>query len=196
MSFGCPYEGKVSLSRVHKLTQKMIDEGIQIVSISDTIGIGNPLQVEKLLNQISKNIPLSQIVLHCHNTRGMALPNILTALKCGVRKFDSSIGGLGGCPYALGASGNIATEDLVTFLNSMNFKLPIDVPQLVQISHWLKNKKKVSISLLISPKFKPRLQIFDSFNSIILHIIFYIELQNSNIGVCLFCRICFQIYLR
>ena len=150
MSFGCPYEGSVSLSLVHKLAQRMLDEGVQLVAISDTIGVADPLQVDRLLNQICRKISLSQISLHFHNTKGMALPNILTAFNFGVRKFDSSIGGLGGCPYAPGSSGNVATEDLVIFLKGMKAQVPIDVSQLIQISHWLKNKKKVSTSSHIS----------------------------------------------
>ncbi len=146
MAFVCPYEGKVSLKKVLNIAEKMMDAGVKELALSDTIGGAVPIQVSSMIEQISKKIPLSKISLHCHNTRGMALPNILTALNAGVRIFDSSIGGLGGCPYAPGSAGNVATEDLVVLLNGMKQKSSIDLNKLVQISHWLKTKKKVCLS--------------------------------------------------
>ena len=150
MAFVCPYEGAVSSKKVLSIAEKMISAGVKEIALSDTVGGATPLQVSSVIEKISKKIPLSKISLHCHNTRGMALPNILTALNMGVRSFDSSIGGLGGCPYAPGSAGNVATEDLVALLQDMNYKLPIKLEKLVQISHWLKTKKKVCLSSYIS----------------------------------------------
>ena len=150
MAFGCPYDGRVSAVKVCSIAQQMLDEGLSEVALSDTIGIASPPQIQKTIDKVSQKISLPQLSLHCHNTRGMALPNILTALNMGIRSFDSSIGGLGGCPYAEGSSGNVATEDLVVLLQSMKMENKISVPKLVQISSWLKNKKKVKLSSYIS----------------------------------------------
>ena len=150
MAFICPYEGVVSIKKVLNVAEKLMSYGVKEVAFSDTIGGATPLQVGSMIEKISKKIPLSYITLHCHNTKGMALPNILTALNAGVRSFDSSIGGLGGCPYAPGSAGNVATEDLVVFLKGMKQKNSIDVKKLRKINHWLKTKKKVCLSSYIS----------------------------------------------
>jgi len=150
MAFVCPYEGAISTGKVLNIAEKMIGLGVEEVVLSDTVGGATPLQVLSMIEKISRKIPLSKINLHCHNTRGMALPNILTALNAGVRSFDSSIGGLGGCPYALGSAGNVATEDMVLLLQGMKKKSSIDLKKLVQISEWLKKKKKVRLSSHIS----------------------------------------------
>ena len=146
MAFVCPYEGLVSLKKVLNIAEQMMDIGVEEIALSDTIGKAAPLQVSSMIEKISRKIPLSKISLHCHNTRGMALPNILMALNAGVRSFDSSIGGLGGCPYAPGSAGNVATEDLVLLLQGMNQKTSVDIKKLISISRWLKMKKKVCLS--------------------------------------------------
>ncbi|MDE0151732.1 MAG: hydroxymethylglutaryl-CoA lyase [Bdellovibrionales bacterium] len=150
MAFVCPYEGVVSVRKVLNIAEKMKSAGVKEIALSDTVGGATPLQVSSMIEKISKKIPLSHISLHCHNTRGMALPNILTALNAGVQSFDSSIGGLGGCPYAPGSAGNVATEDLVVLLQGMKQKNSIDLKKLTQISHWLKTKKKVCLSSYMS----------------------------------------------
>ena len=150
MAFVCPYEGLVSLKKVLNLAEQMMDAGVKEIALSDTIGGATPLQISSMMDKISRKIPLSKISLHCHNTRGMALPNILTALNAGVRSFDSSIGGLGGCPYAPGSAGNTATEDLVVLLQGMKKKTSLDLKTLISISRWLKTKKKVCLSSHIS----------------------------------------------
>ena len=150
MAFVCPYEGVVSLKKVLNIAEQMMNAGVEEIALSDTVGGAVPLQVRSMIDKISKKIPLSRISLHCHNTRGMALPNILTALQAGVQSFDGSIGGLGGCPYAPGSSGNVATEDLVLLLQGMKQKANVDLKQLIQISHWLKTKKKVCLSSHLS----------------------------------------------
>ena len=100
MAFICPYEGRVPVKKVLDIAERMMNAGVEEIALSDTVGGAVPLQISSMMDKISSKIPLSKISLHCHNTRGMALPNILTALNAGVRSFDSSIGGLGGCPYA------------------------------------------------------------------------------------------------
>src|SRR5690606_35108193 len=112
MAFGCPFEGKVLESRVVRLTRAMVKLGVYEVSLGDTIGVADPKQVESLLRKVKRVTPLSKIAMHFHATRGTSLANILASLKLGVRVFDSSVGGLGGCPYAKGATGNVATEDV------------------------------------------------------------------------------------
>jgi len=126
----CPYEGVVPPERVFRLTAAMFDAGADEVAISDTIGAGNPAQIEHLFDVTTRRHGPGRIAGHFHDTRGMGLTLAWCALKTGVRKFDSSIGGLGGCPFAPGASGNLATEDLVFMLNEAGFDTGIDVEKL------------------------------------------------------------------
>lgn len=135
--FGCPYEGKVSESKVLKVAEKMFDFGVYELSFGDTIGVANPKQVRSLTKKLQSLIPNEKIVMHFHDTRGMALANILASLDCGVKNFDSSIGGLGGCPYAEGATGNVATEDVVNMLHQMGVKTGLDLAQLVKTTRKL-----------------------------------------------------------
>ena len=148
MAFVCPYEGVVSVKKVLNIAEKMMDMGVKEVALSDTVGGAVPWQISSMIDKISNKIPLSQISLHCHNTRRMALPNILTALNAGVYSFDSSIGGLGGCPYAPGSAGNVSTEDLVVLLKGMKKKIPIDLKKLTPISRWLKTKRESVFTFL------------------------------------------------
>lgn len=131
VAFGCPYEGVVPEKRVLDLILRLIKLGAYEVSVGDTIGIANPNQVESLIRKIKRRVPLKKIAMHFHDTRGTALANVLVSLKAGVRTFDSSFGGLGGCPYAKGASGNLATEDLVYMLHGMGFKTGVDLSRLL-----------------------------------------------------------------
>ena len=157
VSFGCPYEGSVSRGKVASLTEKMLALGVYEVSIGDTIGVATPKQVEDLLKLFSKRgISEKKLALHMHDTRGTALANVLMGLHYGIRTFDSSLGGLGGCPYAKGASGNLATEDLVYMLHGMGFKTEVDLKKLTQIKPWIEKKighalpSKVTTNCLIS----------------------------------------------
>ena len=118
-SFGCPFEGAVAPSRVAELTARLIDLGAYEVAISDTIGVAHPRQVSDVLNHVMKRVPASKVALHFHDTRGTALVNVYAGLEAGVAVFDTSAGGLGGCPYAPGATGNLATEDLVYLLDGL-----------------------------------------------------------------------------
>ncbi|MBX7231204.1 MAG: hydroxymethylglutaryl-CoA lyase [Bdellovibrionales bacterium] len=132
-AFGCPYEGKVSLKKVISLTDKMLGLGVKEVSIGDTIGVATPKQVRTLLKELIPQIGTQKIALHFHDTRGTALANVLAGLDLGITTYDSSIGGLGGCPYAQGASGNLATEDLVYMLEGMGLKTGVDINKIYSL---------------------------------------------------------------
>lgn len=135
--FGCPYEGKVSEAKVVALAKKMIQMGCYEVSIGDTIGVANVGQVESLFKKLKKVIPAKKLAGHFHDTRGQALANILLAYKLGITTFDSSLGGLGGCPYAKGATGNVATEDVVYMFNGLKVKSGLNLKKLIDTNRWL-----------------------------------------------------------
>jgi hydroxymethylglutaryl-CoA lyase len=118
-TFGCPFEGDVRAAKVAELTARLVDMGAYEVSLSDTIGIAHPGQVSDVLNEVSKRVAVSSLALHFHETRGTALVNVYAGLDAGVVTFDASAGGLGGCPYAPGATGNVATEDVVYMLDGL-----------------------------------------------------------------------------
>jgi len=156
-AFGCPYEKKTSYEMLEKITCKFFEMGIQEVSWGDTIGVAMPLQVDEYLEKIKSKIPFSQLAMHFHDTKGMALANILTSLNQGVCIFDASSGGLGGCPYAKGATGNVATEDLLYLLNSFGIKTGIDLEKLSQASHFILSKvQKQTTSKFLSTYFDER----------------------------------------
>ncbi|HSN91939.1 MAG TPA: hydroxymethylglutaryl-CoA lyase [Anaeromyxobacteraceae bacterium] len=131
-AWGCPYEGAVDPARVRDLALRLAELGCGQVSLGDTIGVGNPAQTRRLLDLLLPTLPADRIALHMHDTRGTALANVLAGLDRGITTFDSSIGGLGGCPYAPGASGNLATEDLVHMLHGMGYETGVDPALLVE----------------------------------------------------------------
>jgi hydroxymethylglutaryl-CoA lyase len=133
-AFGCPYEGDVDPAKVVELTGQLRDMGVYQVSISDTIGVANPQQVEDVLGKVIAKHPTSALAVHMHDTQGTALANCVVALQMGITTIDSAAGGLGGCPYAPGASGNLATEDLVAMLHGMGCKTGIDLDKLIDAS--------------------------------------------------------------
>jgi hydroxymethylglutaryl-CoA lyase len=133
-SFGCPFEGAVSPQRVIDLTERLVQLGAYEVAVSDTIGIAHPGQVSRLLDQMLPRVPAAQVALHFHDTRGTALANVLAGLQHGVTTFDSSAGGLGGCPYAPGAAGNLATEDLIYMLDGLGIETGISLDGVVRAS--------------------------------------------------------------
>jgi hydroxymethylglutaryl-CoA lyase len=133
-AMGCPYEGKVPPAAVVDVAEKLLAMGAYEISIGDTIGVGNPRQTAELVRALRQSVPVDKIALHLHDTRGTALANIAAGLEEGVHAFDSSAGGLGGCPYAPGASGNVATEDLVYMLEGMGIKTGIDLEKLARAS--------------------------------------------------------------
>ncbi len=139
-AFGCPFEGAVDPGRVATLVARLLAIGAYEVAVSDTIGIAHPAQVRSLLARIFSEAPDGRIALHLHDTRGTALANVLTAIDLGVRTFDASAGGLGGCPYAPGATGNLATEDLMYMLDGLGAETGVDLDALVNASLFIEEK--------------------------------------------------------
>jgi hydroxymethylglutaryl-CoA lyase len=132
--FGCPYEGHVDPRAVVALVKELRSRGVYQISLGDTIGVGTPIQVRTVLQQVLEVAPIEELALHFHDTRGTALANVLIGLQLGFSTIDSAVGGLGGCPYAPGASGNLATEDLVYMLHGMGIETGIDLDALVACS--------------------------------------------------------------
>jgi hydroxymethylglutaryl-CoA lyase len=130
--WGCPYEGTTAVETVVDLARRLVEMGVYQLSLGDTIGVGIPTQTETILEAVLRHIPASKLALHLHDTRGTALANALVGMTYGVSTLDASIGGLGGCPYAPGAAGNLATEDLVNLLHGMGIETGIDLPRLVE----------------------------------------------------------------
>jgi len=130
-ALGCPYQGEVALDEVERVVRLMKDIGVQHVGIADTIGVGTPRRAQAALERALKHYPLAQVSGHFHDTYGQALANIYACLELGVHTFDASVAGLGGCPYAKGATGNVATEDVVFMLNGLGIATGIDIDGLV-----------------------------------------------------------------
>ncbi len=138
VAFGCPYEGNVPISRIGYVLDRYNQMGINEVSLADTTGMANPRQVYNMLGELKQQFPKMIFSMHLHNTRGMAIANAFAALQQGIIHFDSSIAGLGGCPYAPGASGNIATEDLVHSFHEMNIETGIDLDLAIKVAKEVK----------------------------------------------------------
>jgi hydroxymethylglutaryl-CoA lyase len=130
--WGCPYEGHVDPKQGLRLAQHLLDSGCYQVSLGDTIGVGTPVQTQRIVELFAAEIPLEKVALHLHDTRGTALANVFAGLQMGITTFDASVAGLGGCPYAPGAAGNLATEDLVYTLHGMGIETGIDLEKLWQ----------------------------------------------------------------
>ena len=139
-AFGCPFEGVVAPARVAEVAGRLAALGVFEVAISDTIGIAHPGQVPHVLEAVLTRIPAAQIALHFHDTRGTALANVLAALPFGIRTFDASAGGLGGCPYAPGAAGNLATDDLVYMLDGLEFETGISLDRVTAASAFMASR--------------------------------------------------------
>lgn len=138
--FGCPYEGKTSIAELKRVAYHLENLGVHEISLGDTIGVANPLQVKETIEFLRADFNLDFFAMHFHDTRGMAVANILASLEMGITSFDSSAGGLGGCPYAKGASGNVATEDLVYLFSNMGIETGIDMEKLAQASSFILGK--------------------------------------------------------
>ncbi|MBS7843517.1 hydroxymethylglutaryl-CoA lyase [Pseudomonas fluorescens] len=136
-TFGCPFEGKIDEDRVLQIVDAYQALGIQGISLADTTGMANPRQVERLVKRVLQRVPAGDLTLHFHNTRGLGLCNVLAAYEAGARRFDAALGGLGGCPFAPGASGNICTEDLVNLCDEVGIYTGIDLPHLLHMSRRL-----------------------------------------------------------
>jgi len=139
-AFGCPYDGEVAPQTVADMTRRLLDLGVYEVSIGDTIGVGQPAQVCAVLDAVLAEVRLDQIALHFHDTRGTALANVLAALPYGVTTFDASAGGLGGCPYAPGAAGNLATDDLIYMLDGLGVETGVSLEALGRASAFIGEK--------------------------------------------------------
>ncbi len=137
---GCPYEGYIQPEKVLRVTEKLLEMGVDEISLGDTIGVGVPTQVESLLEELLKRYPVENFAMHFHDTRGTALANIVQSLEMGITKFDSALGGLGGCPYAKGASGNVATEDLLYLLDEMGIRTGVDLNKMLEAALFIEQK--------------------------------------------------------
>lgn len=137
MVFGCPYEGEIPFGRVMEMTETLFELGADYISLGDTIGIGTPLQVRHHCGQIIQRFGPERIALHLHDTRGMGVTNAMVALEVGMQCFDSAVGGIGGCPYAPGAAGNLGSEDLVYLLDSLGVRSGLSIEKLSETALWL-----------------------------------------------------------
>ncbi|CAF0961483.1 unnamed protein product [Rotaria sordida] len=152
---GCPYEGKIKPSQVVPIIKKLLDMGCYEISLGDTIGVGTPKSIYELLKEIQSNdIPSNKLAIHCHDTYGQAIANITQALDMGIRCIDSSVAGLGGCPYAKGATGNVATEDVIYLLDGLGYETGVDLNRLIDAGQFItealkrENGSKVARALL------------------------------------------------
>ena len=133
-SFGCPFEGEVPVDRLESVVARLVDLGATGIGLADTTGMANPAQVARVLERLMPRFPGIEWTLHTHDTRAMAIPNVLAAMEMGVTQLDASIGGLGGCPFAPGASGNVCTEDLIHCLHAMGVETGVDLDALIETS--------------------------------------------------------------
>lgn len=136
---GCPYEGQIAPEKVTKVAKELYDLGCYEVSLGDTIGVGTPNKSKQLIETVAREIPLEKLAVHFHDTNGQAIANISAVLEQGVRNIDASVAGLGGCPYAKGSSGNVATEDVVYLLEGLDIKTGIDLVKLSQAGIFISN---------------------------------------------------------
>jgi hydroxymethylglutaryl-CoA lyase len=136
-AFGCPFEGRIDEDRVVSIVRTYREMGIAGITLADTTGMANPRQVARLVTRVLEDVPAADLTLHFHNTRGLGLANVLAAYDAGARRFDAALGGLGGCPFAPGASGNICTEDLVNMCEEMGIPTGIDLQKLIALSRTL-----------------------------------------------------------
>jgi hydroxymethylglutaryl-CoA lyase len=137
---GCPYEGDIAPAAVARVAAALFERGSYEVSLGDTIGVGTPASVQRMLDAVAQRVPVAALAGHYHDTYGMAVANVLASYQSGVRVFDSSVSGLGGCPYAKGATGNVATEDVVYLLHGIGASTGIDLDKLVDCSAWISER--------------------------------------------------------
>ncbi|PRY70644.1 hydroxymethylglutaryl-CoA lyase [Halomonas ventosae] len=150
---GCPYEGEIAPAKVAEVAKALYDMGCYEVSLGDTIGTGTPLKAKRMIEAVSRDIPMDKLAAHFHDTYGQALANLYAVLEEGIAVLDSSVAGLGGCPYAKGASGNVASEDVVYLLNGLGIETGIDLDALAATGTWITqtigrpNRSKVGVAL-------------------------------------------------
>jgi hydroxymethylglutaryl-CoA lyase len=149
---GCPYEGEIALDAVADIAARLVELGCYEISLGDTIGVGNPKRSRRLVETVAKRVPIEKLAAHFHDTYGQALANLLAVLELGIATIDSSVSGLGGCPYAPGASGNVATEDVVYMLDGMGIETGIDLTLLIKAGNMIsthlgqKSRSKVALA--------------------------------------------------
>lgn len=154
---GCPYQGEVAPEQVALVAKQLLDLGVNELSLGDTIGVGTPKQTQLLLDAIIPLLPLTQLAMHFHDTYGQAIANIYASLSYGVHRFDSSVAGLGGCPYARGASGNVATEDVLYLMHGLGIETGVDIFKVVTAGEMIcnhlgrRNQSKVANAMLANP---------------------------------------------
>ena len=136
-ALGCPYEGAIAPASVARVAERLYELGCYEISLGDTIGVGTPGKVEEMLRVVAASVPMTQLAVHFHDTYGQALANILAALQCGVAVVDSSVAGLGGCPYAEGAAGNVATEDLLYLLHGLDIETGVDLEKVITAGQFI-----------------------------------------------------------
>ncbi|MBF8221211.1 hydroxymethylglutaryl-CoA lyase [Halomonas sp. 328] len=150
---GCPYEGEIAPARVAEVSKALLDMGCYEISLGDTIGVGTPLKAKRMLEAVAREVPMAKLAAHFHDTYGQAIANLYAVLEEGVAVIDSSVAGLGGCPYAKGASGNVASEDVVYLLQGLGIETGIDLDKLAATGTWITqaigrpNRAKVGVAL-------------------------------------------------
>lgn len=162
---GCPYEGRVSPEAVRQVSVALMEMGCYELSLGDTIGTGTPGSVALMLNAVMRDIPVERLAVHFHDTYSQALSNILLAMQMGVTTVDSSVAGLGGCPYAKGATGNVATEDLVYMLHGMGIETGVNLDQLIEVGNWISyvlgRESRSNVALAITRKREATIPYYD-----------------------------------
>lgn len=153
---GCPYEGPVDIQSVSKVARALHEMGCFEISLGDTIGVGTPLRARRLIESIARNVPLEKLAIHFHDTYGQALANIFACLEAGVSIVDSSVAGLGGCPYAPGATGNVATEDVVYMLDGMEIESGVDLSALIEASSFISRQLGRTVASRVARAFVAR----------------------------------------
>ncbi len=153
--FDCPFEGRIPIEQVLIVCEQLFELGVDDLSLGDTLGTAVPSQVEALLEAILYRFPTKNIIMHFHNTKGMAIANIMTSLRYGITRFDASLGGLGGCPYAPGAAGNVSTNDVLYLMHGLGIETKIDEDKINEATRFIKaklNKEDTGCSLLYVPE--------------------------------------------
>ncbi|KTC73045.1 hydroxymethylglutaryl-CoA lyase [Legionella birminghamensis] len=156
-ALGCPYEGNISPDQVISVMRALLEMGVSEICLGDTIGVGTPKQTQHLISEVLEFLPVNQLAMHFHDTYGQAIANIFTSLGLGVSRFDSSVAGLGGCPYARGSAGNVATEDVLYLMHGLGIETGIDIYKIVAAGDMIckilgkKNQSKVATALLANP---------------------------------------------
>jgi hydroxymethylglutaryl-CoA lyase len=138
-SFGCPFEGDVPQERILDIVERLVDSGVDEITLADTVGVANPRQVERLALAVQQRWPALPLGLHFHDTRGLGLANVLAGLQAGVSRFDASVAGIGACPFAPGATGNVCTEDLVHLLDSLDVAAGVDLAALIETARLVRD---------------------------------------------------------